>query len=116
MNETAKTEAKPAAKSGSGAMIVRIAVFGILGALLVVAGLEFKTKRDFENSVNMIDFGKTAADLEKVFEGSYEVADGKGPGVKFYIWKGLLREYRVKVIFAGTKVEKFTSIPEEMEE
>ncbi len=105
MNEQS-SESKPAAKSGNSAWIVRIVVFGILGALLVVAVMDFNTKRDFEAAVNVLDemTERPLADAEKEFVGSYEVAEGKDDGifkVKYFIWKGLFREFKVKVTYAG---------------
>jgi hypothetical protein len=110
------TAATPAKKSGNPAVTwtIRIVVFGVLAALLVVAFLQWKVKRDFEatqSALNQKEDGAkgplTLDDAEGAMTGSYEASDMKDDKAKgaervskLYTWSGPLSAYRLKITYS----------------
>lgn len=102
---------------------IRVVVFGVLAALLIVAGMQFYVKRQFEGTQSQaVDLvGKPIADLEDVIQGNPEISEGKGDDifkVTIYTWNGPFTDYklRVKIAKNSGKVFKVSGKSEEEEE
>jgi hypothetical protein len=109
--ETATTPAKKPGRSGA-VWAVRVIVFGVLGALLIVAILEFRAKKQMGDTLAAIgdklevpDSKVTLKEAEDLVVGDPEVAEGKDVGgvkKKIYTWSGPLsrfRTYKLAVIY-----------------
>lgn len=114
--ETAATPTAPAKKSGNPAVTwaIRIVVFGVLAALLVVAFLQWKVKRDFESTQTALnqkeDDAKAPLTLEQAEEamaGNYESSEMKNAkgnsefrASRLYTWSGPLSAYKLKITYS----------------
>lgn len=120
---------KPAPKAGNPAVTwtIRIVVFGVLAALLIVAGLQFVAKKKFESSQNAVldkwdnSKGMVLKDAEELMEGDPEVSEGKGDGVfnmKIYTWNGPITDYtlRIKYAKANGVIQRISGKDEDAEE
>lgn len=130
MSDEATTQPKPAAKKGNPAVTwtIRIVVFGVLAGLLAVAILQFRVKKQFENSQAAIQEAEddstgpiTLDQFEEALDGSPEAADAKASGfykAKVYTWNGIFQDYRLKVRYAGNSkyISDWTAKQEDIEE
>jgi hypothetical protein len=125
------TPATPSTTSGNSAVrwTVRVIVFGVLAALLVVAILEYRAKKQRGDSLSAIgdkletpDAELTLKQAEELLVGSPETADGKTQGMlkkKIYTWAGPLQQHKIAIIYRevgqSTLVDKATPDAEETE-
>jgi len=108
-----ETAATPAKKSGKPAVVwtIRIIVFGVLAALLVVAGLEYRVKKQMGATLAAIgdkletpDSNLTLSQAEELIVGSPEIADAKvvrGANTKQKIltWSGPLQQHKLAITY-----------------
>ena len=119
----------PAGKSGNSRAkwAIRIVIFGALGGLLIVAGMQFLVKRDFEDSHAALRDAEeensgliTLTDAEDAFVGDPESEDVKGNQffkAKIYTWKGPFSSYRLKITYSPRfkTVSRWTAKQDEIE-
>lgn len=127
--EPASAPSKAPTKAGNPAVTwtIRIVVFGVLGALLIVAVLQFMAKRKFEASQTAIldkfeaTPGMVLKDVEELLEGDYEISAGKGDqvfNVKIYTWSGPITDYTLRIKYAklSKTVQRVSGKDEDAEE
>jgi hypothetical protein len=126
-----ETAATPAKKTGKPAVVwtIRIVVFGVLAALLVVAGLDFRAKKQMGETLARIgdkletpDSDLTLQQAEELLVGSPDIADAKGTRTtkkKIYTWNGFFRKHELAIIYHDygktTIVKKVTPDVDETE-
>ena len=128
MARTKKAEPKPKPSTAVRDWVIRGVVFGVLAVLLVLALLDFQTKRAATNTAGAwraamkakpVDSELTKSEFGKVLvQGRPAIASGPaGPNsfaaktVDSYTWSGIFRRYEVKVYFglgADPTVEAIT--------
>lgn len=111
---TEPKEPKAETKSGNSTVTwsVRIAVGAVLIALLIVAGLQFFKKKEFERSQDavMLKFDDNAQTMhlneaEELLQGDYETSEGKKDAVfrtNIYTWSGPLLDYKLRIKYAAS--------------
>jgi len=110
--EPKKEEPKKKEAAGNPALKwgIRIVVFGALGALLVLAGLQFYAKRQMESSMNAIadelrereTKPLSLKEAEDLMQGDWEASDTKTSGLgrkKIYTWSGPFSEHRLAIYY-----------------
>ena len=126
-----ETAATPAKKSGKPAVVwtIRIIVFGVLAALLVVAGLEYRVKKQMGATLAAIgdqletpDSNLTLSQAEELIVGSPDIADAKVIGAtkkKILTWSGPLQQHKLAITYRDygktTIVDKIAPETEETE-